>query len=214
MIKKYKTYKLLTLHDKILNRFDLDSTILKTKSLQIVQLYEIIKNIKNPNITDEQIVLITIYILMDRLHINLETKRKIGIGLDVSIVKKINIVLNVILTVSNISLKDTLKAGNKKTNWSKNELYNLMYDKILNQEGTTFYRSSWSMLDNIIVSYPMITTKKSYYKATWTSGKILKKDFMMKEIKNNIKIPLRTFEGKKYLNGYSDHLPVYVVLTK
>ncbi len=44
---------------------------------------------------------------MDRLNIDLETKGKIGIGLDVSIVKKINIVLNVILTVSNITLKDT-----------------------------------------------------------------------------------------------------------
>ncbi len=107
MIKKYKTYKLLTLHDKILNRFNLESTIFKTKSLPIVEIYEIIKNIKYLNISDEQIILITIYILMDRLNIDLETKGKIGIGLDVSIVKKINIVLNVILTVSNITLKDT-----------------------------------------------------------------------------------------------------------
>lgn len=115
---------------------------------------------------------------------------------------------------TNISLNDTLRAGNKKVNWSKGELYNLMYDRKLNKEGTTFYRSGWSMLDNIIVSYPMITTKKPIYKATWTSGNILKKDFMLKEDKNGFKIPLRTFEGKKYMNGYSDHLPVYVILKK
>ena len=101
-----------------------------------------------------------------------------------------------------------------KANWSKGELYNMMYDRKLNSEGTTFYRFGWSMLDNIIVSYSMITPKKPIYKATWTSGYILKKDFMLIENKDKYNVPLRTFEGKKYLNGYSDHLPVYLILTK
>ena len=115
---------------------------------------------------------------------------------------------------TNISLADTLRAGNKKTNLSKGELYNLMYDRKLNKDGTTFYRSGWSMLDNIIVSYSVITSKKSIYKATWSSGYILKKDFMLKTDKNGFQVPLRTFEGKKYMNGYSDHLPVYMILKK
>jgi hypothetical protein len=40
----------------------------------------------------------------------------------------------------------------------------------------------------------------------------VKQDYLFQKDGKYKGYPLRTFGGSKYLNGYSDHLPVYMIL--
>ncbi len=115
---------------------------------------------------------------------------------------------------SNKSIKDVLLANNTKNNANKKDLYNLMYDKHLNKEGTHFYKTAWNMLDNMIVSQQLLDDKKGFH-TDYEGGTIFKPEWILyKNQKTGEQSPSRSYAGKKYVGGYSDHLPVYVMLRK
>ena len=74
--------------------------------------------------------------------------------------------------------------------------------------GTNCYRGEWNILDHIMISEGFKNKKLTI---TPESGRIYSPDYLITEYKGN-KVPFRTYGGDKYLNGYSDHLPVYVEL--
>lgn len=115
---------------------------------------------------------------------------------------------------TNKSIMHILQASNKLKNISTGELYNLFYDQH-NQglSGSYNYRGSWNMLDQIIVTHNMINQDNSY-SCDYSSGKILKEDWMLYENRDGVKVPDRTYGGPNYFGGISDHLPVYIVLKK
>lgn len=73
--------------------------------------------------------------------------------------------------------------------------------------GSHSYRGEWGVLDHIMVSKGFL--KKGGIRAVKKSGKIVSEEFMIDEYKGN-KVPFRTYGGKKFLNGYSDHFPVMI----
>lgn len=73
--------------------------------------------------------------------------------------------------------------------------------------GSYSYNNEWDVLDHIMVS-PALLGKKGF-RILPNTGKIYSPDFLIEEYKGN-KVPFRTYGGKKYLGGYSDHLPVSV----
>lgn len=73
--------------------------------------------------------------------------------------------------------------------------------------GSYSYNNEWDVLDHIMVS-PGLLGKKGL-RIVPASGKIYSPTYLIEEWKGN-KIPFRTYAGKKYLGGYSDHLPVSV----
>ncbi|MES2587788.1 MAG: endonuclease [Bacteroidota bacterium] len=74
--------------------------------------------------------------------------------------------------------------------------------------GSYLHDGEWNVLDHIMAS-PGLRGKKGM-KATVGSGKILSPAFLIEEYKGK-KQPFRTYVGpKKYLGGYSDHLPVLI----
>jgi len=75
--------------------------------------------------------------------------------------------------------------------------------------GTGKYRGNWDMFDQIIVS------KKFYHIGPQNEIpqlQVYKRDWLLQLGGKYEGYPLRTFGGKNYLNGFSDHLPVYVDL--
>ncbi len=82
------------------------------------------------------------------------------------------------------------------------QLYNLSWEKADNDEGSHYFDDEWNMLDQIIVSSNLIESNKFQYDCP---------SFNMYTGKNvdSEGLPIRTFEGKRYIGGYSDHLPVY-----
>ena len=115
---------------------------------------------------------------------------------------------------TNQSLMNVLQASNKRKNILLSDLYNLFYDyHNLGKGGSYYYQGTWNMLDHIIISHNLLN-QKDFYSCDYDSGKVLMEDWMLYEEKNGNKIPNRTYIGNKYTGGISDHLPVYLILSR
>ncbi|MCC6817644.1 MAG: endonuclease/exonuclease/phosphatase family protein [Bacteroidia bacterium] len=85
-------------------------------------------------------------------------------------------------------------------------LHNLMFE-LKNGSGSYRYKGHWERLDQIIISKALTNGLASEY--IENSLSIVQYDWMIQD--GNYKgYPLRTFGGTKWLNGFSDHLPVYI----
>ncbi|MBK8556613.1 MAG: endonuclease/exonuclease/phosphatase family protein [Lewinellaceae bacterium] len=113
---------------------------------------------------------------------------------------------------NNKSLTEVLKAQPEKDDLKANGLYNTMYDNFKNGNGTLAYRDSWNLFDQIIIS-KALTNKRSdswqFYKPV-----VFRQPWMFQTEGAYKGYPLRTFVGESFMNGYSDHLPVYILLLK
>lgn len=109
---------------------------------------------------------------------------------------------------ANKSLLETLGAGSPD---SGKELVNLMTPDDAQNLGTYFYSGSWNMLDNLLVSKAMM--HGSGIKIENNKGNIFWNEWMIFTNKNGDKTPNRTYVGKKYVAGVSDHFPVYFKMT-
>lgn len=111
------------------------------------------------------------------------------------------------------SVSQTLGACNmKKTDTAA--LYNLMYRFLeMNNVGTHKHEDFWGCLDQVIVSKPLLTAPDTSLHIVENQAHIFKEDFMVldDEKYGGYKV-FRTFLGPRYLGGYGDHLPVYIVL--
>jgi len=112
---------------------------------------------------------------------------------------------------TNESMKDVLNAKGHTSELQGNDLFNAMFELQEQKLGSHYYKNEWSALDQIIMSNNLVScTGKICYKNASVS--IYKQDWMFEQEGKYKGSPLRTFGGQKYLNGYSDHLPVYVIL--
>ncbi len=76
-------------------------------------------------------------------------------------------------------------------------------------EGTTIYRHKWRKYDQILLSRSFISPNT---KPTLNEFQIFHPHFLQSWSPQFKEQPFRTYAGKKYLGGYSDHFPVYVIL--
>jgi len=78
--------------------------------------------------------------------------------------------------------------------------------------GSATYRGEWIMFDQILVSHGFLGTPQkglAYIRAGIFAPRFLR------EWEGRYKdLPFRTYAGTKYLGGYSDHFPVYVIMEK
>jgi len=83
--------------------------------------------------------------------------------------------------------------------------------KILSpNKGSANYKGEWSLFDQILISHSFLNYEKGTH--SFKKAEIYAPDFL-KQWKGKYKgNPFRTFAGKKYLGGYSDHFPVYIIL--
>tara|TARA_B100000949_G_scaffold10716_2_gene8280 strand:+ start:2717 stop:3667 length:951 start_codon:yes stop_codon:yes gene_type:complete len=76
--------------------------------------------------------------------------------------------------------------------------------------GSANYRGKWSLFDQILLSHSFLNYEAGTH--SFVKAKIFSPRFL-KEWKGRYKgNPFRTFAGGRYLGGYSDHFPVYIVL--
>jgi predicted extracellular nuclease len=109
------------------------------------------------------------------------------------------------------SMKQVLNAKGHTSELANTDLFNAMYELKEQKKGSHYYKNEWSALDQIIMSNNLVScTGKVCYKTQSVS--IYQQDWMIEQEGKYKGSPLRTFGGQKYLNGYSDHLPVYVIL--
>jgi endonuclease/exonuclease/phosphatase family metal-dependent hydrolase len=113
----------------------------------------------------------------------------------------------------NKSLTEALLALKPVKKPAPASLYNLMYDRFLNGEGTLYYKD-WDLFDQFIVSGNLLGKKPGKGAVILPPyAYIFKPDWLLYKSKTGEMVPNRTASAKDYFGGYSDHLPVYVVVT-
>lgn len=76
-----------------------------------------------------------------------------------------------------------------------------------NGAGTYAHNNRWLLYDNIFVSQRLLDGPLRYSEC----GIFIREHMLCRDRTKKNGYPLRTFTGRKYTNGYSDHLPVYIL---
>ena len=112
---------------------------------------------------------------------------------------------------SDVSVVKHLNTTNDKNALTGNQLFNPMADILKNGTGTLQYRDKWNLFEQIILSPAFFSENKSGYR--FHEAQVFNKPFLIQQDGEYKGYPLRTFGGKDYLGGYSDHFPVMVFIT-
>lgn len=113
---------------------------------------------------------------------------------------------------SDKSLVDVLEARGDSKDLKKGELYNPMYSHFKDGDGTMAYRDAWSLFDQMILSQPFVSKKSGgwqFYKSM-----VYRQPWLLQTEGAFRGYPFRTFVGDIFINGYSDHLPVFLYFLK
>jgi len=92
------------------------------------------------------------------------------------------------------------------------DLYNPMETLLSYTRGTLNYRSEWNLFDQILFTTNFFEYKPNSH--SFSKANIFDADFL-KQFKGRYKgNPFRTYVGRTYKGGFSDHFPVYIHLKK
>ena len=104
---------------------------------------------------------------------------------------------------SNNSIKSMIETSN---------LYNPMETLRSFSRGSTYHNRQWNLFDQIIISTNFFINSTTQFE--YETANIFDEDFL-KIFKGKFKgAPFRTYAGKNYNGGYSDHFPVYAIFKK
>ncbi len=78
------------------------------------------------------------------------------------------------------------------------------------QRGSANYKNTWSLFDQILISHNFLNYEKGSH--SFSKANIFDESFLKEKTGKYKGNPHRTYAGSKYLGGYSDHFPVYVVM--
>ncbi|WP_420571515.1 endonuclease [Kordia sp.] len=90
------------------------------------------------------------------------------------------------------------------------DLYNPMEKLLTIYKGSLNYKGEWNLFDQIIFTTNFFDYKKGTH--SFATADVFDDHFLTQwkgKYKGN---PFRTYAGRKYLGGYSDHFPVYIRL--
>src|SRR5690606_2233501 len=90
-------------------------------------------------------------------------------------------------------------------------LFNPMTPMLIpTKQGSVTYKGRWNLFDQIIISTNFFATQEEGLK--FDRAEILSERFLEDWNERFEGFPFRTYAGRKYIGGYSDHFPVYIVL--
>ncbi len=95
------------------------------------------------------------------------------------------------------------------------QLYHLLAQKAVeqNEYGSYKFQGEWGLLDHIIVSGSLLD-KAGTFHTDLSKADVFRAPFILiDDERNGGKQPFRTYQGMKYIGGYSDHLPVWADFT-
>jgi hypothetical protein len=112
----------------------------------------------------------------------------------------------------NESVLEHFKAKGKRDKLKEGEFFNPMYQFYKKGQGSLAYHDSWNMFDQIVISQSLLGKDYSHYK--FLKAVIFRKPYLLNKEGRYRGYPYRTYVGNLWQGGYSDHLPVYIVLVK
>ena len=91
------------------------------------------------------------------------------------------------------------------------DLYNAIEPYHSFNRGSIRYKKQWNLFDQILLTKNFL--ESTQHRLVLDSANIFDPDFLKQRKGKHKGSPFRTFYGKKYRGGYSDHFPVYTVLS-
>jgi|SRR6185436_13060983 len=110
------------------------------------------------------------------------------------------------------SVTVVLNAKGDKQKVKRGGLFNPWTDFTERGIGTLAYNDSWNLFDQIMISSAWLNKKQSGF--FFKKAGIFHKSWMEEGSGKYKGYPKRTYDGSKYIGGYSDHFPTYIVLLK
>lgn len=109
------------------------------------------------------------------------------------------------------SIKPILNTVSKKSKIKTNQLYNPMEELFKKGYGSYRYRGKWDMIDQFMITKSLI---KNQNKMFFLKAGVFNKKYLINSDGKYEGYPFRSFAGGKFLDGYSDHFPIYMFLAK
>ncbi|HKL71711.1 MAG TPA: endonuclease/exonuclease/phosphatase family protein [Marinilabiliaceae bacterium] len=113
---------------------------------------------------------------------------------------------------TNESVRLYLKARQDKNRLKKGQLFNATEIPFKQGKGTLAYRGKWNMFDQMILTPSLVDKNNKGYQ--FHSVHVYTHPKIVQQTGNYKGYPHRTYVGNKYMGGYSDHFPVYILLMK
>ena len=113
---------------------------------------------------------------------------------------------------NNASVKDILKTQKNKKRVGLKGIYNPYESFFKKGIGTTAYRDSWSLFDQILVTKPLL--EKEYVSFRFYKAGIFNRQYLTTKTGQYRGYPFRSWSNGGFSNGFSDHFPVYVYVIK
>ena len=111
------------------------------------------------------------------------------------------------------SCAEVIGAKRKVDDVKEGGWYNPFWDVLANGIGTLAYKGQWNLFDQIMVNYNLVGKDRSSFK--YFKCKVLNDiPGMRTEEGDRQGYPLRTYSAGMYLNGFSDHFPTQIFLTR
>lgn len=92
------------------------------------------------------------------------------------------------------------------------DFFNATYEAYQNGGGTLAWRDAWNLFDQMLTSKGLVSRRVGgwqFYKLM-----VFRRDWLLTTEGTYKGYPFRTFDGDLFINGYSDHLPVYCFLLR
>jgi len=201
-VKKNQDYKLITVHNKILKRLELDSSILSLKTIPIIGIYKIFKNMliqDDIQLSDELLVSMVILVLLDKITKNIEKSKLLFSELENNVpdfqilIRKFKICLHSILVIVNIVFKrDKLIISSFKKLFDVKiiskvlnviGIFTLEHNIGLQEFSDIIHKKDQKVLKNIVEFINSETSKDRYY----IEGLLLKENVTSESINYTFK---------------------------
>lgn len=109
------------------------------------------------------------------------------------------------------SVAKTLNARGKQEDVKPGGLFNPFYKMYKKGQGTLGYNDSWNLFDQIIVSSGFLHDSSGW---KFKEAHIFKRSYMINQFGKYKGYPHRSYVGTTWMDGYSDHFPTYIILTR
>ncbi len=118
---------------------------------------------------------------------------------------------------TNKSISEVLSAKGEVNDVKNGDMYNPWYNILVKEKtGTLTYQGSWNLFDQIILTPNLVNKegRKDYSTLKFFKNQIFRRDYLFQQDGQYKGSPLRTKAGGRWLDGFSDHLPVVLYLIK
>lgn len=117
------------------------------------------------------------------------------------------------------SIVETMGAKGKTKDLEKGDFFNPFNQMLRAGHGTLAYQDMWNLFDNICVTENLINNEEGKLHLVKGSGNkfwgnIFHRPYMFQQEGQYKGYPLRTFVTNNFQNGFSDHFPVYIYISK